>query len=566
MKARILLTSPAIETGVPLFSQLFPMPLGLASLGGFLKENGYNHIEGKDFIVPNTRHLISPPPSFKGKRTLFNHYGMSDEYVDHWCADNLDRFDVIAVSSMQINTAEDGACKLVKTIKNYTDAPVVVGGYSATTNPDWFFDNSGADYIIRGEGEQPFLKFLQILEAGDFPERRGVFNKIFDQIEDLDDLPFPAWELFPLEIYPKYKTFQRIVLTTSRGCPFDCRFCSVKLIMGNDHCSPTSPKWRRHSAEYTVKLIEHLYKRFEARYLCILDDNFLADTARATKILEGIENLHLKGAHFYIEEGIMVRQAFKNPELITKLAQLKFDNIALAVESLTEQTIQYIQKPETKEEIFSVTKNLKQQGIEPKIFYILGFKTDTLDSMLDNIMELATFKLQIRINNLHILPNTEIWNEYVTEKIIDPKTWDFRLSSFFTPPTKNFSFDDIMELRKILSGVNYGTENGVDVFHDSFREIRENLKDIDFHFGDRISVAPKSMYQRALSPLKRFLTILALRKGYSQISFRINGNRLDMVEAGKKTSNVENKLRDKFMTTKPTLLTFFSEEEETICD
>ena len=553
---KILLASPAIKTGVPLFSQLFPMPLGLASLGGFLRQNGFTDIETKDFLVPNTRKLLSPPPSFKKKRTLFYQYGMSDEEIETWCSDNLSRFDVIGVSSMQINTAEDGVCQLIRTMTEFSDAPIIVGGYSATTNPQWILDKSGADFLIRGEGELPFLELLRKMENGDLPNS-GVFNNKFVQIENLDDLPYPAWDLFPLELYPKYKNLQRIVLTTSRGCPFDCRFCSVKLIMGNDQCEPTAPKWRRHSSEYTVKLVKHLYEKFDARYLCILDDNFLADIPRATEILEGIEKLKLKKARFYIEEGIMVRQAFRNPELIYKLTHLKFDNIALGVESLTKTTLNYIKKPSTRTEIVSVTKKLKESNVEPKIFYILGFKTDTIDSMLDNIMELATYKLEIRINNLHILPNTEIWNEYVEEGLVDPEKWDFRLSSFYTPPTKNFCFADIMELRKILRGVNYGIENDVDVFHDSFSEIKRKLGTVGLIMEHELSVAPKTMYARALSPIKSFLTILALRKGFSLISIKANGNRLVASDSGRKTSTVENKLRDKFVGVKPTLLTFF---------
>jgi radical SAM superfamily enzyme YgiQ (UPF0313 family) len=104
-------------------------------------------------------------------------------------------------------------------------------------------------------------------------------------IEDLDTLPFPAWDLLPsLPHYYKpsphsYFKLPSSSLLTSRGCNGTCTFCA-RPFMGE--------KYRAHSADYTIGMIDHLVKRYGIRDIMFYDDNFLLDKKRVEKICEAL--------------------------------------------------------------------------------------------------------------------------------------------------------------------------------------------------------------------------------------------------------------------------------------
>lgn len=549
---KILLVVPCVRTAVPYFPRIYPMPIGLASIAAYIRANSNNEVEIKDFLVPYQQKILSPPKSFRGLgRMNFLHYGASYEEVDHWAQDHAGDYDIIGISSLQISLVEDGCCKVADIFKEHTKAPIVVGGYSATTNPELIFSHCKADWIIRGEGERPFLNFLREYESEMLPPSSGVYNVKFDQIKNLDELPDPAWDLCALKDYPTYHKVQRIVISTSRGCPFDCTFCSVKLLTGQENIhGGLIPCWRRHSPEYVIKQVESFYSRYSARFFCILDDNFLADLKRAKIILDGIEALNLKGIFFYIEEGIMVRQAAEHPELIEQLVRMKFENLVLGLESMSERTQQYIKKPETKTEFKTALETFKKLNYRPNVFYILGFKSDTVRSMLESMMELAEFKISIRVNNLQILPKTDLYYEYIEEDLLNIEKWDWRISSFYTPPASDFSFQDILNLKRLLNGVNYGCEHDVDVFRASLEEFSEKIPFtlLQPKAGFPITSELKSLYGKNISRFKTFLRLLAVRLDFSGVSFNVDkDNRtIRLVESGRergKLNKVERELK-----------------------
>jgi len=541
---KILFVVPCIRTAVEFFSRVYPMPLGLASISAFLRKEGYKDITIKDFLVPPNKIIMKTPPSLKGKRMGYYHYGSSYEEVNSWAQEHASNYDIIGITSMQINTVEDGCCKVVDIFKQHTKAPIIVGGYSATTNPEFILSHSKVDYIIRGEGELPFLQFLRDYEKGILPNK-PIVNKHFIQISDLDTLPFPAWDLVELDKYPTYHKLKRIVLTTSRGCPFDCRFCSVKTIMGKEINGKCYPFWRRNSPEYVIKLVKHLYNTFGIRFFCILDDNFLADIKRAKTILDGVESLGLKGIRWYIEEGIMVRQGAKHPELLEQLVRMKFENIVLGLETFSEKTIEYIRKPETIQEFEQVISTFNKLKYKPNVFYILGFPTDTIKSMIEAMIELTRFKISIRVNNLQLLPKTDIWYEYIENGLINPETWDFRLSGFYTPPTENFDFKDIMYLKRLLNGINFACENGIDVFRESLESIKEKMSKYNLEIEtDRIKVESTSTFGKTIRKVTSFLTILAYRLGFNTVKIIKKDKTITLVDTPHgKINNVEKTLK-----------------------
>jgi len=130
---------------------------------------------------------------------------------------------------------------------------IVLGGVHPSTFPEESLNNTGVDYVIRGEGELSLLALAQGKDPSNIPglymrDETGALRKA-DQaacIKSLDEIPFPSWELLPMELYftvsPRGDRAHRALsLITSRGCPFGCKFCSVHPVSGRS--------WRARSPE-----------------------------------------------------------------------------------------------------------------------------------------------------------------------------------------------------------------------------------------------------------------------------------------------------------------------------
>jgi len=242
-----------IEAGSPglhIFSK-FPIPrLGAVLLSTILRERGY---EVKAFIED----IAEPDWSFIG---------------------SSDRVCISTITSISIKAY--GMGERLKTL----GMPVIMGGAHPTFLPDESLEY--ADFVIRGEGEHALVELLEHLEKGSgaltdilglsYRDRdgRNVHNPSREFIEDLDSLPEPDFSLVhnwtPSNTYP---------VSTSRGCPFDCKFCSVIRMFGRN-C-------RFKSVEATLKELKYVASASQATKF-IVDDNFAANKRRTKEILRGM--------------------------------------------------------------------------------------------------------------------------------------------------------------------------------------------------------------------------------------------------------------------------------------
>src|SRR3990170_3855255 len=165
---------------------------------------------------------------------------------------------------------------------------VVLGGpYPSLMGEEMLTRHSDVDAAVMGEGESTIVEFFERFQNGQGlcyvdglvfrDEKKVKHNSPRKPIEPLDGLPFPARENLPMELYGENAG----VMFTSRGCPFQCVFCS-RSVFGR--------KWRGHSPEYVLAEIEHLIRRYGVSCVSFLDDNFAFGLERAEKILEKIKN------------------------------------------------------------------------------------------------------------------------------------------------------------------------------------------------------------------------------------------------------------------------------------
>jgi anaerobic magnesium-protoporphyrin IX monomethyl ester cyclase len=194
-------------------------------------------------------------------------------------------------------------------------------------------------------------------------------------IDDLDALPYPAWELFPPS--KKYRFLHRgapfYPVMTSRGCPFDCIHCT-KAVHGY--------KFRPRSVENVISELRYLKNRFNAHEIFIIDDIFNNDLARAERILDEIIkndfNFHIK-----FSNGI---RADKLPKrFVKKLKRAGTYTVMLGIESGNQKIVNSIGKGLNLDKVKIATKLLKAEGIITGGFFMLGHPQDTTATMLETI-------------------------------------------------------------------------------------------------------------------------------------------------------------------------------------
>ena len=188
---------------------------------------------------------------------------------------------------------------LANKLKECLNVPFIIGGVHITAMPESF--KNVFDVGIIGEGEVTLAALLKIfLEDKVFAKNRleeikGILfqdgDKVIstgfqEQVRELDDLPYPAWDLVPMErVYLKDQLnlfgVKRIVsIMTSRGCPYNCIFCGSPVQWG---------KVRFHTAKYVVSEIEFLIKKYQIDGIMFWDDLFIAPKKRLAKLVEYIK-------------------------------------------------------------------------------------------------------------------------------------------------------------------------------------------------------------------------------------------------------------------------------------
>jgi len=260
----------------------------------------------------------------------------------------------------------------------------VVGGPHASGATKSIFYNDIVDYAIVGEGEDSFLELLDFLkDAKDVKNIKNIayqdgdsiiINPVRPFIKNLDELPLPAWDLLPLELYKDTDFFigKYMGVNCARGCAWDCNFCASNIIWKR--------KVRLRSAEKVVEELKILVNDYNISEFYFYDDTFTISQRRTLKICELIRKEGLS-IRFFI--GIRADTVHHNVMIALKEAGCFL--CWLGVESGNEKILKECGKGLTKEQIVNASKILKKVGIPFIASYILGHPGDTHESIQETI-------------------------------------------------------------------------------------------------------------------------------------------------------------------------------------
>jgi anaerobic magnesium-protoporphyrin IX monomethyl ester cyclase len=261
---------------------------------------------------------------------------------------------------------------------------LIAGGPHATVLPDEALNN-GFDFVVIGEGEKTIGEFVEyIQQKRKLREIKGLaywndgniqYNEKQPLFDKLDDLPFPAWHLFPLAKYNSdfKKSSRNLPVMTSRGCPFKCTFC-YKELFGN--------KFRMRSPESIVNEIEYLKNNFSIDAFDIIDDHFTAIPKRAIEICSLLKNRNIN-LDWGLPAGVRVDSV--SVELMQKLKDAGCYRIGFGVESGNELILKIIKKNTTKKQISKAVGLSKRMGFETSCFFMIGNLGETEETINDTI-------------------------------------------------------------------------------------------------------------------------------------------------------------------------------------
>ena len=277
------------------------------------------------------------------------------------------------------------ASELAKAIKESgIMAPVIIGGPHVSSLPEETLEEfKEFDVGVINEGEFTLPEIISCYKEGGkigtiagLVYREGekvVLSPARKNIEDLDSIPYPAWDLLPYlpkHYKPSPHSYQRLPsssLMSSRGCNGTCTFCA-RPFMGE--------KYRAHSAEYTLGMIDYLVKAYGIKDIMFYDDNFLLDKKRVQIICEEILRRNYK-----IRWSCLARPEITSDDLFDLVKKAGCWQIAYGIESADQDILNNIKKRVTIERISEVIRKTNQAGIHSRGYFMIGCPGETKETI-----------------------------------------------------------------------------------------------------------------------------------------------------------------------------------------
>jgi radical SAM superfamily enzyme YgiQ (UPF0313 family) len=253
---------------------------------------------------------------------------------------------------------------------------ICLGGPYVTTIGEEIFRETPADYAVYGEGEITFSELIRHLKGQkDLHEIDGLMyingdgtvqvNPPREKIPDLDSLPLPAYDLFPMGRYPLHR------MVTTRGCPFACAWCNGSSIWKT---------YREMGPEKMMEELQHLVIQYGKKIFVFGDNTFNGSLDRLHRFCD-----LLIGSKLDILWSASIRAELMTPELAVKMKQSGCYNVSIGIESANNDILRKMHKGTTIEKVAGGIRMLKDAGIEVMSQYVIGSPGETLETVKESI-------------------------------------------------------------------------------------------------------------------------------------------------------------------------------------
>ena len=415
-----------------------------------------------------------------------------------------DNWDVIAIGGLV--TTYGFIKKTVKYAKKVCPKALIVagGGFITPIPHDIMNFLPEIDLGVIGEGYSTLPEILKQVDKKnyDWGDIRGIIFRDKDGeihlsgerplLEDVDTLPFPAWHIFPVDIYFQNSSLllseeamlskRCLDVMASYGCPYKCKYCfhlglsgelEIKESNGKKNVALTSRRnVRHHSPEYVIELVKYAKNKFDVDFISFLDENF-AVLAKKSKWFDEFSDLWKKaglqpqcvknkkehdpnfcsGIHW----GTTAHAAIVNMDMLKQFKELGCAHLDYGLESFSDEILKTIGKgTDVRHNEDAIIMTLKA-GIRPIPNQIVGFPDETFESIIANVEAWERLGIQSYPFFATPYPGSE-WYFSFKDKILEQYNGnleDFLLdlgdaTKLTAVISKNFNAVELLGLRELM--------------------------------------------------------------------------------------------------------------------
>lgn len=364
--------------------------------------NGYRPSPniGIAYLIPN---LLRD-----GSEILFidlNNVSMTDEEV--LSTTNEYHPDIVCISA-KTATMKDARSLAQKIKKLLPNVPLIIGGPHTTISWRNLVAEPWFDVIFVGEGEQILPILIQRLLSGEsYDGLAGIvtknnytpdlrLNHPLITSTDLNIIPFPEYDLFPENVIESLRTAYPLV--TSRGCVYNCTYCSVPEISGHN--------FRKRSTRGIIEELKCAREKYDIAAFEIIDDVFNLELEHCKKICRAFIDSKL-GLSWSCPNGL------RADRIDEELAQLMFASgcrsVMIGIESADPKILAAVKKGETIEDIERCIRVFKNAGIAVGGYFIIGLPGDSFELEKRSVNFAKRMGINAHFNMLVPYPGTELW-------------------------------------------------------------------------------------------------------------------------------------------------------------
>lgn len=364
------------------------------------------------------------------------------------------------------------ALEISKYVKDKApEIPVVWGGPHPSLLPEQTLATSkDIDIVVVNEGDETFFELVKAIKGkGSLQEVKGIYYKDVKDtkvrssspkplIKDLNSLAPIPYHLIQMDKYSSIQTTSKktksIDIMSSRGCPFNCGFCSIPVIPGRH--------WRAKTVERMLEEIEFLKKHYNINEYYYIDDNFMVDLKRVERFADALlsENMNI----LWGLQGARVESIMKtSPAVLDKLEKAGLTELSVGVESGNPRILEIIDKRIELDDVMEINRKLKGRSFQIKFNFIIGFPTETKDEIKKSVnlaIQLAkeNNKVWFPFNIFSPFPGTDIFDMAVQSGFKPPTTlegWIEIESSGKKSRFRNYIDKDLYEFMCNINSVSY---------------------------------------------------------------------------------------------------------------
>ncbi len=354
-----------------------------------------------------------------------------------------------------------GATRIIGLIKEQVPGTrTLVGGLHPTVLPERTMRETGSDFLCQGEGFQTVVELLAAIKSGETgsfsisglwyrEDGKVVPGTAAPMMQNIDDLPLPAWDLLPMDKYRAqmwhgyYRASERTryaAVWTSFGCPYNCSFCCINAQFGGRGIRYRDPK-------KVIAEIDLLVRDYGVRNIRILDEMFLLKTGHVSELCD-----LLIGRQYNLNIWAYARIDTINHRIMEKCKAAGINWLGLGIESASERVRTAVDKGKFDQpKIYQAIENIRAEGLYVGGNFIFGLPEDDQTSMRETLQ--MAKQINCEFANFYVAmpyPGSQLYEDSLRNDVTLQDNWlAYAQFSAETHPlaTKYLSAREVLEFR-----------------------------------------------------------------------------------------------------------------------